>query len=101
MIKEENGSGRLSPRKSLLVWVSGMFLGWGIAVVLVYQLIRTSDVAPTAPSQPVVATDMVTPGLAEIAPAAGTPAPAAAQTGRPDEMPSDTPGEPLPSPNER
>jgi hypothetical protein len=35
-------SGKLSMRKSVLVIVTGILLGWGAAFVVVYQLIRTS-----------------------------------------------------------
>jgi hypothetical protein len=74
---DENSSGKLSPRQSLLIWVTGMFLGWGVAVVLVYQLIRTSDIAPTPEaSTPVVASDQTAPSLSDIAPAAGDTDPA-------------------------
>ncbi len=40
----------MSVRNSLLVWVSGAVLGWVVAVVAIYSLLRASD-------QPLVAED--------------------------------------------
>ncbi len=34
---------RMSLRNSLLVWVFGAVLGWAVAVVAVYGIIRSSD----------------------------------------------------------
>jgi hypothetical protein len=71
MNSQQTSSGRMSMRKSVLVWIAGMFLGWGIAVVLVYQLIRTSRVDVTAEA-PLVA-DRQAEEMSKITPAAGDP----------------------------
>lgn len=39
---------RLSVRRSVLVWVFGAVLGWMIAVVAVYSLIRDTEDQPPA-----------------------------------------------------
>lgn len=58
---------RMSLRNSLLVWVFGAVLGWAVAVVAVYGIIRSAD-------EPRIAEDRIPDGdraLDEIAPAAG------------------------------
>lgn len=63
--------------RSLIVWISGAVLGWALAVVTVYNLLRyhgpDDDVAPAVATED--AADHLTPEelekLIEIAPAAG------------------------------
>ena len=58
MISKNNKDSQLmSPRNSVLVWVAGIMLGWGMAVVGVYQWIKTSNNTPVIASQagPVIA----------------------------------------------
>ena len=76
-------SGLLSPRNSVLIWVTGIMLGWGIAVVGVYQWIKSTNNAPVSAAGigPVEAQAGSLRGrdgkaLSDIAPAAGKPAPA-------------------------
>lgn len=68
-ISKQDDLERMSLRNSLLVWVFGAVLGWAVAVVAVYGIIRTAD-------DPLVAEDG-TPRdeqqLDQIAPAAGEP----------------------------
>ncbi len=62
---------KLSMRKSILVIVTGILLGWGAAFVVVYQLIRSSaeDGNPTTMTAE-APTDRE---IDEMQPAAGTP----------------------------
>lgn len=68
---------RLSWRNSVLVWVSGAVLGWVVAVVAVYSVIRTEEDALIArpPSDPKpqseFADDPDADRLNEVMPAAG------------------------------
>ena len=67
----------MSPRHSAMVWVAGITLGWGIAVVGVYQWIKVTNNAPVVASKAaVVAKNTDLRGrdgknLSDIAPAAG------------------------------
>lgn len=65
-ISRKHEQERLSLRNSLLVWVFGAVLGWAVAVVAVYGIIRTAD-------EPLMAEDGVPAEeqLDRIAPAAG------------------------------
>lgn len=40
---QNNKDGRLSMRHSVMVWVAGAVLGWGVAVVSVYNALRSDD----------------------------------------------------------
>lgn len=76
MARIEQSSGRLSLRNSILVWVAGIVIGWGCAVVLFYQLIRHSGAETPATGKPaaaMIAEERDATGLADIAPAAGEP----------------------------
>jgi hypothetical protein len=43
MVKNKNEqAGKLSLRRSILVWTAGILIGWGAAFVLIVQLIKTS-----------------------------------------------------------
>jgi hypothetical protein len=94
---------RLSMRKSVLVWVAGMFVGWGIAVVLVYQLISKTRMGEAGIAGDMIAIDHQAEALAKISPAAGgqgaaKPAPHAqsqqnAQAQKAAEMSQQTPKE--------
>ena len=81
-----------SLRKSIVVWIAGAVLGWVIAVVTVYNALRTTE-ATIAETRPVLdesapegslaieqPADHLTPGeleaLTETAPAAGADTPA-------------------------
>lgn len=72
MTRFDQGTGRLSLRNSILVWVAGIVIGWGCAVVLFYQLIRDSGAeGGFNTGGTLVAEANEGTGLAEIAPAAG------------------------------
>jgi hypothetical protein len=60
---------RLSLRKSFLIWTIGIFLGWGAAFVLVYNLIKTSVANGNANEQMMAKAPSQNPELIE--PAAG------------------------------
>src|SRR5690606_3867266 len=47
-ISDQDDKDRLSWRNSVLVWVSGAVLGWVIAVVAVYSVIRTEEASHMA-----------------------------------------------------
>jgi hypothetical protein len=40
--KKDENAGKLSLRKSVLVWTAGILIGWGAAFILIVQLIKTS-----------------------------------------------------------
>lgn len=80
VINKNNKDNQLfSIRNSVLVWVAGIMLGWGIAVIGVYQWIKTSNNGPVINSAaPIVAHGNEARSrdgkrLSEIAPAAGKP----------------------------
>lgn len=76
MVNKEKDSGQYSPRNSLLIWVAGIVLGWGFAVVVVYQVIKGPDTVVTAEADVSSATQNAQNDeaqLQEIAPAAGKP----------------------------
>lgn len=69
---------RMSVRNSLLVWVSGAVLGWVVAVVAIYGLLRASDepmVADMEKLSPPIAQSADPDILNKIEPAAGTEKP--------------------------
>lgn len=70
MTRLDQSASRLSMRNSILVWVAGIVIGWGCAVVLFYQLIRDSTEEGRNPS-PIVAEARDAVGIADIEPAAG------------------------------
>lgn len=70
MTRLDQSASRLSMRNSILVWVAGIVIGWGCAVVLFYQLIRDSAEEGRNPS-PIVAESRDAAGVANIEPAAG------------------------------
>jgi hypothetical protein len=81
MIKKKNeDAGKLSLRKSVLVWTAGILIGWGAAFILIVQLIKTSvSDGRSADGTQIVSTDKRTapvPNPEDIEPAAGTPDPA-------------------------
>lgn len=47
-ISDQDDKDRLSWRNSVLVWVSGAVLGWVIAVVAVYSVLRTEETSHIA-----------------------------------------------------
>ncbi|MCH8684326.1 hypothetical protein [Pedomonas mirosovicensis] len=71
MTRLDQGTGRLSLRNSILVWVAGIVIGWGCAVVLFYQLIRDSSEERGANAAALMASSEEAVGVADIAPAAG------------------------------
>jgi len=73
MTRLDQSTGRLSLRNSILVWVAGIVIGWGCAVVLFYQLIRDSAEEGRLAHSPLVAEAEKAAGLADIEPAAGSP----------------------------
>ena len=80
-VSEKSDLDRMSVRHSLLVWVSGAVLGWVVAVVAIYSILRTGDepmiakqVNPGTTAAPVVqGTDpeSLPESLNEIQPASG------------------------------
>jgi hypothetical protein len=69
-------SGKLSPRRSILVWTVGILIGWGAAFILIVQLIKTSvSDGQTANSTQVVSSPAKKPDstgrVEDIEPAAG------------------------------
>lgn len=75
MTRLDQSTGRLSLRNSILVWVAGIVIGWGCAVVLFYQLIRDSTEEGRLGNAQLVAEAHDTVGVADIEPAAGPVAP--------------------------
>jgi hypothetical protein len=73
MIKKNEDGPRLSLRKSVLIWTVGIFLGWGAAFILVYNLIKTSVSQGNVGEQIMANSESSNPELIE--PAAGTAAP--------------------------
>ena len=71
MARLDQGTGRLSLRNSILVWVAGIVIGWGCAVVLFYQLIRDSSEDRGMHTRALMAESSEAVGVADIAPAAG------------------------------
>lgn len=70
MTRLDQSAGRLSLRNSILVWVAGIVIGWGCAVVLFYQLIRDSAEEGRL-GAPIVAEARDAAAVADIEPAAG------------------------------
>ena len=70
MTRLDQSAGRLSLRNSILVWVAGIVIGWGCAVVLFYQLIRDSAEEGRLGS-PMIAEVQDAASVADIEPAAG------------------------------
>ena len=63
-VSEKSDPSRMSLRHSLLVWVSGAVLGWVVAVVAIYSILRTGDepmiaeqVDPSKTSTPIAQED--------------------------------------------
>jgi hypothetical protein len=71
----EKDSGKLSLRSSLLVWVTGMALGWGIAFVAAYVIIRNHQPSGLAGMQHAQSSDetLEARSLSAIETAAGSP----------------------------
>jgi hypothetical protein len=71
--KLDETKNKLSMRKSILVIVTGILLGWGAAFVVVYKLIDTSS--EDGQSQAVMTANKAPSDLEvdQIEPAAGTP----------------------------
>lgn len=74
---DQGTTGRLSLRNSILVWVAGIVIGWGCAVVLFYQLIRDSSEERGIDAPALIAESSETIGVADIEPAAGSDSPPA------------------------
>jgi hypothetical protein len=75
-ISDHDEKDRLSWRNSVLVWVSGAVLGWVIAVVAVYSVIRTEEAnhmaqPPAAQSDTGFASDMDGEEMNNLMPAVG------------------------------
>ena len=71
MTRVDQSAGRLSLRNSILVWVAGIVIGWGCAVVLFYQLIRDSAEEGRLTGSALIAESRNAVGVADIEPAAG------------------------------
>jgi hypothetical protein len=79
MSNENNGTDRLSVRKSVMIWIGGICLGWGIATALIFSYWAVSRQDPiealdggAAPMVADAAKDAKS--LNEVMPAAGKPA---------------------------
>jgi hypothetical protein len=75
MSNENNSSERLSMRKSVLVWIGGICLGWGIASALIFSywaLSRQEPIRVDGAAAPIMVTaDKDSKSLNEVMPAAG------------------------------
>ncbi len=74
MISKNNKESPLfSLRNSVLVWVAGIMLGWGIAVIGVYQWIKSSNNGRVVAGKvdPILAQARDANTLSQIEPAAG------------------------------
>ncbi|HEY4548301.1 MAG TPA: hypothetical protein VIG90_17995 [Pedomonas sp.] len=71
MTRLDQSASRLSLRNSILVWVAGIVIGWGCAVVLFYQLIRDSAEDGRIAGAAMIAESRDAMGVADIEPAAG------------------------------
>ncbi len=76
MSNENNTTERLSMRKSVLIWVGGICLGWGIASGLIFTYWALSRQDPIEDIEGVNASmtasvDDTSKGLNEVMPAAG------------------------------
>jgi hypothetical protein len=80
MSNENNVAERLSMRKSILIWIGGICLGWGIATALIFSywaLSRQEPIKAIDGSAAPMTADAATKeakGLNEVMPAAGQPA---------------------------
>ncbi len=79
MSNDNNSTERLSMRKSVLIWIGGICLGWGIATSLIFSYWALSRQEPIKPisedAVPIVAESTKdAKGLNEVMPAAGKPA---------------------------
>jgi hypothetical protein len=78
MSNDNNVAERLSMRKSVLIWIGGICLGWGIATSLIFSYWALSRQEPIqaidAPAVPMTAdATKEAKGLNEVMPAAGKP----------------------------
>lgn len=83
MTRLDQSASRLSLRNSILVWVAGIVIGWGCAVVLFYQLIRDSTEDGRLSGAAMVAEARNASSVADIEPAAG-PSESVRRIGQPD-----------------
>jgi hypothetical protein len=79
MSNENNNADRLSMRKSVLIWIGGICLGWGIASGLIFSYWAMSRQEPIkaveSQGAPMMAdADKESKGLNEVMPAAGSAA---------------------------
>jgi hypothetical protein len=79
MSNDNKNTERLSMRKSILIWIGGICLGWGIASSLILAYWAMSRQEPiqdvSVAGQPMTASaDTDAKGLNEVMPAAGTAA---------------------------
>ncbi|MDA5193610.1 hypothetical protein [Govanella unica] len=83
-LSQDDNSNRMSMRNSLLVWVFGAVLGWAVAVVAVYSIIRdegdravaTNTSEPHTNQKKTIAQPKEADELNAIEPAAGPSKPA-------------------------
>jgi hypothetical protein len=74
---EQNSLERLSMRKSMLVWMSGICLGWAIAFGLIFSYwaaTRQEPVKDTDTGKPALVAQSTPKDLNDIKPASGKPA---------------------------
>ena len=77
MNTEQNSSERLSMRKSMLVWISGICLGWAIAFGLIFSYwaaTRQEPVKDLEAGKPALMAQGTAKDLNDIKPASGKPA---------------------------
>lgn len=96
MTRLDQNASRLSMRNSILVWVAGIVIGWGCAVVLFYQLIRDSA-EEGRPGVQMVAEAQDAVGVADIEPAAGGTSESARRIDQTQQQPNAAAQAPLPA----
>lgn len=71
LTRDKNEEGRLAPRSSLLMIITGAVLGWVLAFVIIYGVVRGLGSDATEQGNIILADDEDVRALSEIQPAAG------------------------------
>lgn len=69
--RDHNEEGRLAPRSSLLMIITGAVLGWVLAFVIIYGVVRGIGSSETQQGNMIFAEEENVRALSEIQPAAG------------------------------
>lgn len=69
--RDKNEEGRLAPRSSLLMIITGAVLGWVLAFVIIYGVVRGLGSDATEQGNIILADDEDIRALSDIQPAAG------------------------------